>query len=351
MQYKGDWPQGQERLSAWWDGEVVDRPCIMVTSPRPGSARPAWDGWGFARFPDDPERVVRQFQDVCSATNFGGEAFPNLWINLGAGVVAAFLGASPVFFSQTVWFETPMEWDQIEDIRLDPENLWWKRVVKATSISAEKGQGKFLVGMTDLGGTLDIAHSLRGKKRLMIDLFRNGGKVLDLCWKILDIWHECYDLLDAIIQEKIVGRSAWMGIWSAERWYPIQCDYAYMLSPEKFRTFVLPFVKEQCERLDRTVYHLDGYGQIPHLDDLLSIDELDAIQWVPGAGKPQCGSSRYFSMYRKVREAGKGLVLSVQPGEVERVCREVGAEGILFQTSCSDCIEAERLLERSEEWI
>jgi hypothetical protein len=349
--YKEDWEAAQERLTAWWDGEVMDRPVIQVTARRPVERKSPWDGWDFARYPDDPLKAVANFELGAESRFFGGEAFPSCWINLGAGAVAAFLGAQPVLYSDTVWFETPTEWEDLADIRMDPDNEWWVRAKRDTEVAAEKGEGRFFVGMTDLGGILDVAHSLRGKKRLMVDLFRNGKKVRALCQNVLDIWHRCYEELHAMIQERMKGSSAWLGIWCRDRWYPLQCDYAYMLSPAKFREFVLPDIAEQCRRLDYSVYHYDGYGQLIHLEDFLDIPELGAIQWTPGAGKPQCGSRAHYAMYRKVRAAGKGLVLGLRPEEIEPICREIGPEGMLFQTGCRTEEEARDLLKRSENWV
>ncbi len=349
MLYKDDWEEARDGLEAWWEGTLVDRPVIMARAPR-SNASPDLDGWGFARYPDRPMKVLEHFERWCSGTYFGGEAFPNLFVNLGAGVLGAILGARPRFYSNTVWFQSSMEWEDLEEVEFDSENPWWERVRTYTEKSVAEGEGKYFVSMTDLGGILDIVQSLRGKKKLMIDLFRRPEKVLDLSWKVLDIWHRCYDELYQIIQTGMKGSSAWLSIWCDGKWYPIQCDYAYMLSPGKFREFVLPFLKEQCRRLDRCVYHLDGHGQLPHLDDLLEIDDLDAIQWVPGAGKKQCGSDEYYDMYRKVKAAGKGLVLGLKPGEIRPICKELGADGILFQVTCRSEEEAKKLIENSKAW-
>jgi 5-methyltetrahydrofolate--homocysteine methyltransferase len=348
--YKDDWPDAQERMTAWWEGDLIDRPAMMVTARREGAEGVAWDSWDFARFPDDPIRSIERFEARCASTFFGGEAFPNCWINLGAGALSAFMGASPVFYSETVWFETPTEWDELEDIQLDPRNKWWSRAKRATQLGTEKGEGKWFVAMTDLGGILDIAQSLRGKKRLMVDLFRHPEEVKALCSRVVDIWHDCYDDLHAIVQDGMEGSSTWMGIWCREKWYSLQCDFAYMLSPAKFKEFALPYIAEQCRRLDHTVCRLECYGQIPHLDMLLGMPERDAIQWVPGAGKSQCGDEMYFPMYKKIKAAGKGLTLNTSHNEVERVCREVGPEGILFQTSCPTEGEATALLSSAEKW-
>ncbi len=352
MFYKQDWPEAKDRLNAWWNQEIVDRPAISVTAPRAGiESAQAWDAWDFSRYPDDPIRAITNFEARCFTTFFGGESFPNCWINLGAGAVAAFLGANASFYSDTVWFETPMEWDQLTGLELDPGNEWWIRVKRDTELGVERGAGRFFVAITDLGGILDIAHSLRGKKQIMIDLFRDGSRVKDLLWRILETWHRCYEELHAMIQTQMKGSSTWMGIWCKDRWYPLQCDYAYMLSPSKFDEFVLPDVEEQCRRLDNTVYHLDGYGQIPHLEKLLDIPELNAIQWVPGAGKPQCGSSVHYPLYRRIRSRGKGLVLNLAPDEIEPICREIGPEGVLFMTGCRTEEDAMMLLEESRNWV
>ena len=120
--YKEDWESAQERLTAWWDGEVIDRPVIQVTARRSTDRKSTWDGWDFARYSDDPLKAIASYESMAESTYFGGESFPNCWINLGAGVCAAFFGVKPVLYSDTVWFETPMEWEDLEDIRLDPHN-------------------------------------------------------------------------------------------------------------------------------------------------------------------------------------------------------------------------------------
>ena len=68
-------------------------------------------------------------------------------------------------------------------------------------------------------------------------------------------------------------------------------------------------VIQEIRNADQSIYHLDGPGQIPHLDILLEIPELDGIQWVPGAGNPGTGSAEWFPMYRRIQEKGKLLIL------------------------------------------
>ena len=58
-----------------------------------------------------------------------------------------------------------------------------------------------------------------------------------------------------------------------------------------------------CRKLANPFYHLDGPGELPHLDALLSIPELKGVQWIPGAGQPDY--THWPEVYRKIRAAGK----------------------------------------------
>ena len=69
---------------------------------------------------------------------FGGEAYPNLTISLGVGIIVAFLGAgTPKFMerSKTVWFEPLGEWIDPKQLEFDPENKWWQLAKKITTMA------------------------------------------------------------------------------------------------------------------------------------------------------------------------------------------------------------------------
>lgn len=371
MLYKEDWSQVCERFKAWWENELFDRPIIQVTAPRKGVRnlpecenlgfagdpyRPedylSYLSWviplGFARDPYHPEVTVNKFEDWCSKVFFGGEAYPDLWINLGPGIAATYIGAEARYRedSKSVWFETPKEWQELEGLKFDPDNKWWQLTKNITSFVSDRSEGKFLAGITDLGGITDIAASLRGSQNLIIDMFKRPEKVKTLSSQILELWHIYYEELYKISKGETRGNSAWMGLWAPKRWYPIQCDLSAMLSPKLFKEFALPYIKEQCLRLDYTIYHLDGPGEIPHLDFLLSIPELSGIQWVPGAGNPPIDSPEWFHLYKKIQKSGKLLVLQgVSKDNVKSLLRELNPKGLLISTYCSTEKEARNLRE------
>ena len=71
-----------------------------------------------------------------------------------------------------------------------------------------------------------------------------------------------------------------------DRGYMLQSDVSYMISPKMFERFVLPDLKMRCNAMDYAFFHMDGKGQLPHLEHLLSLDRLRGIQWQPGDGEP-----------------------------------------------------------------
>ena len=352
--YKPDWKEAQERFKAWWEGEL-NEPLLQITSPRESvKEQYSWDYWYIVKNPHEPEKIVGEFERWCSRMFFGGEAYPNLWINLGAGVLGAFLGAEPKFTGDTVWFgaswnpRLQRSLEELQEVELDLNNKWWRIARELTRRIGELGLGKFIVGMTDIGGILDVIASLRGTVNLLRDMFHRPSMLERVIWRVLDLWHQCYDELYRLNPQE--GTSAWMGLWCHGRWYPIQCDLAYMFSPKMFEKFVLPHIREQCVRLDYAIYHLDGVGQLPHLDMLLGIPELSGIQWVPGAAEEASGhhrgSPKWIPLYKKILRRGKKLVLWIPPESIRFIVRELGSKNLALQIFVETEREAKELLKQ-----
>jgi len=72
-----------------------------------------------------------------------------------------------------------------------------------------------------------------------------------------------------------------------------------------FNRFVLPTIERDCARLGNTIFHLDGIGELPHLDSLLKIENLNAVQWQYGTGSGPV--ARWLDVYEKIIDAGKLL--------------------------------------------
>lgn len=302
------WERVKETSRAWWAGEL-DRPLIQIRlhggeADRP---EPRVPGHGFFSF-YNPSITAGQIIDRSdydlSRQEFLGDAFPTAWANFGPGVLAAFLGAYLENGESTVWFKPDRERDLSElDFFLNRENEWLQRVSDIGRAAGDRWDGLVQFGVTDLGGALDVLSTFRPGELLLTDLHDDPEGVKARVWDLHKLWFEAYEYLHGELRPPNPGYTAWTPIFSQETYYMLQCDFCFMIGPEMFDEFVKPELAACCKRLANPFYHLDGPGELPHLDSLLTIDELKGVQWIPGAGAP--GVESWPEVYRKIREAGK----------------------------------------------
>jgi hypothetical protein len=97
------------------------------------------------------------------------------------------------------------------------------------------------------------------------------------------------------------------------------------------------------------LYHLDGTHAIPHLDRVLEIDALDAVEWTPQVSIPQGGDPQWFDMYRKILRAGKSVqAIGVRPHEVIPLLEAVGPHGLYIMVNAESEAEARAVVEAAE---
>jgi 5-methyltetrahydrofolate--homocysteine methyltransferase len=329
------WNTVRRNADLWWAGELR-RPLLQVAveGRQAGRDEPPLPSRDFLAQYDDSvsaDEIVDRLDWELSRLTFLADGFPHVFVNFGAGVLAAMIGAKLEARPETVWFSPPAVRD-IRDIHFafDPANRWLARVKDVCQAAVARWKGLVQVSMTDLGGTLDVLSTFRPGEALLLDLYDHPADVERLTWELHDLWFRCFDEIDAVLRRGNPGYSAWPGFFCSKRHYVLQCDFAYMLSPDMFGRFVRPELVAACGRLDCPFYHLDGAGQLAHLDALLSIDELRGVQWVPGAGAPDC--RHWPDVYRRIRRAGK--LVQIWLGEdldwLDVIADQLGgAEGIV----------------------
>ena len=318
----------EENWTAWWAGEL-ERPLVMIEIPlsvrSPEELTPEFLG----QKPVD--QVLDFYQDVLENKRLVGDAWPKWFPFYGAGVAAAFLGAELLCTPKenTIWFEPsgPLESYDLKPLFI-PDNFWWRRIQELTQAAVDRWGDRVCVGFTDLGGNLDILASLRNSQDLLMDLLDKPLDVESASSQITHFWLQYYNKLHQITQTTGRGSSPWAPIWSPGKCYMLQCDFSAMISPKMFRRFVLPDITMCCQQLDHAFYHLDGKGALPHLDALLSIEELDGIQWIPGDGQPP--PEEWLSILERIRQAGKLCQLFVSAEGAKKIIQHLGGKGFAF---------------------
>jgi len=73
-----------------------------------------------------------------------------------------------------------------------------------------------------------------------------------------------------------------------------------------YKDIFLPSIEYETNIYDHTVYHVDGVSAFKHVDMLCELTRLQAIQILPGTGKPS--PLHYMQVLKKVQAAGKNRI-------------------------------------------
>ena len=353
--YKPDFEEARTHWEAFWHHEIIDRPCLAVTAPKEGHeippAPPYMDGWN-----GDFAEAVARWEARAAQIYYAGDAIPYIQPSFGPDQFGAFLGAdlerAEASYNSTSW-GVPFveEWQEVLPLCLDSENHWWKKMLEFMRVAGEASEGKFLVGMLDLHSNMDALASIREPQELCIDLLDCPELIHSAMADVRSIYPVIYEALSEAgnpaleRSEGMEGRGSigWCSFYSPGRFAMTQCDFAIMLSPKMFDEFILPALTADSDFLNHSIYHYDGIGALRHLDSVLSIESLDGIQWVPGAGNPP--QAQWTELLLQIQEAGKSLHISASPEEVKHLHGILKPELVFYDTWARNEKEADALIQ------
>ena len=339
----------------FWKRENTSRPILNLSYSVPCKARyrtPATleEQWL------DAEYRYAAFKHNLNASGYIAEGIPMFFTNFGPGCLAACMGGSYALAKQTIWFDqTPIvvDFENPPDVKFDENSEMWQHIVRLQNKLIADPSVHFSI--PDLGGVMDIVASLRSTETLLYDLYDYPEEVKAFSSKVTDIWLEAFDLQAETVRKAGQPFNSWMNIPSSLPWYALQCDFSYMISPAQFEEFVLPDLVRQAGHMPRSIYHLDGVGEIPHVDMLLDIPELTGIQWTPGAGHEPLISEKWFPLYKKIQEKNKNLVLlgAINENNIEAaepLIKTLDPTGFYISGGCASREKAECVLEKITRW-
>ena len=166
------WDKVKETYRLWWAGEL-DRPIIPVyllggDADRSQPDAPLLSQATCADLSIPAEDIIDRIDYEMSRVAFLGDAFPYFNMDcFGPGVIAAFLGGRLDNASGQVWFFPDKELP-ISEIHFEynPDNIWFRRIKELYTAGMERWAGQVLMGMTDIGGNLDVLSTFRPAEKL-----------------------------------------------------------------------------------------------------------------------------------------------------------------------------------------
>jgi len=335
--WKSNLEETKQRYINWWNhkGIILNmwehfqegvQPHAEITPPAP--AKDLSQKWF------DPQWRAEYLDWYVAHSSLKADILPVANTQLGPGSLAAILGG--VF-------------EGGEDF--NPEHPNWilhKELLKACKA---KANGHYFVGMPDLMEGLDVLAALKGTDRVLLDTVMQPEILEQQMQQINDIYFKVFDELYDIIREGDEMAFCYFSSWAPGKMSKLQSDISTMISQDDYRRFVQPFIREQCQKIDYTLYHLDGVGAMHHLPALLEIEELNAIQWTPGVGEPQGGSPKWYDLYKKILAGGKSVMACwVTLDELKPLLDHIGADGVHLEMDFHNEKEVEQAMRIVEEY-
>jgi hypothetical protein len=340
---KPDFDEAKRYWNAFWAAEIIDRPaiCLKVAPPPGGPPHP-----GSLTNVEDPAQSVRMFGEWAAHVKWLVEAVPFYFPNHGPDMFAAWVGGDLRYSPDsagTTW-SVPNIHDWTTDAReIDhPHGEWWDRMLHLLHTAAEIAEGKFVVGTTDIHSNMDALSALRGPQELCIDLFDVPEQIDAAMRTVRKAFPRVIDGLREAGRMDGRGYIGWLPFYSETPYAVLQCDFACMIGPEHFRRWVLPALEEESSYLEHAVYHYDGPDALVHLQDVLSIPNIRAIQWVSGAGNPP--TIEWMDLLVEIQKAGKAVYIGASAEEIPIYYKSLRPEHVLYDVTVGTEQEAESLL-------
>ena len=343
-----------QRVDAWYQCEIVDRAPVRFMAHNafldtgvdyaqlsPAERRARWF---------DVEYQVDLFERSLLGRTFHGETFPIYWPNLGPNVYAAFYGTELEFGEVTSWSAPVVRtWGDLAGLKLDWENVYFRKIEELTRHALERCQGRYLVGYTDLHPGIDCAAAWRGMDRLCVDMVDSPEKVQELVERAIADFEAVYGHFDDMLKAGGQPSSSWMGIPSFGRMHIPSCDFAALISPRLFRDFALPILEREVQGMTHNIFHVDGKGVARHLDAILSVPEVHAIQWVQGVGD-DLPIMQWVPFIKEIQARGVPVIVDLSKDELAEFMAVMEPEGLFLWVATETEEEELELLKRVETW-
>ena len=349
-----DFEMRLKRQDAFWDREIIDRACVNMVFPaqEPVCALPQKQHESHeARWMDIEFQAEKALAEVKNMV-YMGDALPNRWPDLGPDFLPSLYGGKITFEQDTSYIKPFLDaWPEDPTI-LAPsrEHPYWAKMEELYAAFLEIGKHAFYTGIPDLHPGADCLVGIRGPQNMAMDLFDQPDAV-KAALKVIDgdfagVYDHYYEKLRAAGQ----AVTGWAGVVSTRKWHVPSNDFSFMISPSQFDEFFLEGLRNEINYFEATLHHLDGPGCLSHIDSLLGIEKLNAIQWVWGAGNGTVVD--WLDVFKKVQAAGKGVqLLQVHPGDLDTIMENLRPEGVWMNlVGVESRDEGDALLKKIETW-
>ncbi len=342
------------RIEAWFHQAVLDRVPVRFQhhnakyEEAAGLDHKRWASLEERWF--DVEYQIEAFERSIAGRVFPGETFPIFVPNLGPNVYSAFYAGRLEFAEVTSWYEPVIaDLEDLSALQADPfAGGYFRKLDELTRAALARCGDRYLVGYPDLHPSVDCAAAWRGLSNLCLDMVTDPEKLQPLMEKSVADFHRVFDYFDTLLKAHGQPSVTWLGLPTTGKMHIPSCDVAATISPAYFARFSLPLLKRELIGMTHCVYHVDGKGVAQHLDYILGLSEIQAIQWVQGLGK-DAPIMQWVPLLKRIQRAGRSIVVDLELAELEPFIAAMEPEGVLLCLGVEPSLQ-ETILSRVAKW-
>ncbi len=324
LEFCPDFPTIARRFEAWWAHDCLDRP-ILIGAANMNPARPITRR---IELLDQPDAWLAAKRQDLQQLHRVGDAVPNIRTDFGPVLLGGLVGGRVEVGADTTWTHSFIndEWSNAPDWSIRDDHPMWQRLQQLTSMVGMDSPGRYLLCTPDLGGSADVLLNLRGSSELCLDAVEQPERIRDAIQALYPAWQRTFTELYRRGTAHGGGLMHWLQIWSSRPYLIPACDFNSMIGPAEFARLCLSDIARQSAAVGRAVFHLDGPGAARHIDALLEVPEIQAIQFTPGEGTPS--ALAWVEMFRKIQERGRSLYIITPAEEVLALTEALRPEGL-----------------------
>jgi len=316
-------PQITKRYEAFWNQAILDRPIFIAYTDK-NPSRLITTGIENLQVPQTwfEQKMLSLEQTVCI-----GDAVPQVQLDLGSMPLAGLWGGERVVGAGTVWTHPFIndEWSNAPDWLGIHESPLWATFKELLAKLADHASGRYMITSPDWGATADLLAITRGSESLCLDLLDKPEQVLTAVASIYPAWADAYQEFYNWASHHGVGVLEWLKVWSQEPYVICACDFSALIGPAHFQRFFLPDIASRAATVGRAMYHLDGPNAIRHVDAILEIPEIKAVQYSPPPGD---SCLQWMELYHKIQDSGRSVYIICEPDEVLALAAALKPEGL-----------------------
>jgi hypothetical protein len=282
LAYKPNLGETLARLRRLYDRRAGDQIFARFTFPTTALRRFAERyGQGFCDYPNISERVEFWDQHLAELSILEDDSVPAAYLSeLDQGLYGGMLGGQALFLSDpaTGWISSMVEpllqdWSELDRLRFDPANFWWRRYLDQLDQYLQAASGKFCISHFILIDSLNFVFELVGATRTYMALDEHPDHVrraIDLAFEInVRVQDEFFARVPLLEHGTASNMAGWL---PGGRIVSESVDPFHMTSVDYFERWGREPVERILSRFDGGVFHLHGNGR--HL--------LEAVCSLPG---------------------------------------------------------------------